>query len=76
MEDKGAVYIANNWSAEGRTWHVIFKKQIMRELKRQGIIDIVWNPGETNGAHQFTTHLKGPDFRRNLEICCRKDKYD
>jgi hypothetical protein len=33
MDNKGAVYLANNWSVGGRTRHVDVKSHFLRELK-------------------------------------------
>ena len=32
-DNKGAVELANNWSARGRTWHINMKQNFLQELK-------------------------------------------
>ena len=36
IENKGAVDLANNWSAGGRTRHIDVRYYFLRELKEQG----------------------------------------
>ena len=40
IDNKGAVDIANNWSAGGRTRHI--KMNFLRDLKEEGIIKVIW----------------------------------
>ena len=38
MDNKGAVYLANNWSVGGRTRRVDVRNNFLQELKDMGLI--------------------------------------
>ena len=67
MDNKGAVDLANNWSIGGRTRHIETRQHFLRDLKEEGILRIVWIPGEINEADLFTKNLSGPDFEKHTE---------
>ena len=52
------------------------KQYLLRELKEQGILTVVWIPGATNVADLFTKNLAGPDFRKHVRKLCGDDNYD
>ena len=73
IDNKGAVDIANNWSAGGRTRHI--KMNFLRDLKEQGIIKIIWISGEENEADLFTKNLGGPAFNKHGSVYYGQDEY-
>ena len=73
IDNKGAVDIANNWSAGGRTRHI--KMNFLRDLKEQGIIRIIWIAGEENEADLFTKNLGGPAFNKHGSVYYGQDEY-
>jgi hypothetical protein len=42
VDNKGAVDLANSWSATGRTRHIASRINFLRELKEEGIITVQW----------------------------------
>jgi hypothetical protein len=50
MDNKGAKDLANNWSVGGRTRHVDVRQYFLRELKEEGIIQVVWLPTARNSS--------------------------
>ena len=41
-DNKGAVELANNWSAGGRTRHIDIKQDLLQELKANGFLRLEW----------------------------------
>ena len=68
VDNKGAVDLANNWSAAGRTRHVATRICFLRELKEQGVLKVEWCPGEHQHADLFTKNLGNPDFKRHANV--------
>jgi hypothetical protein len=66
MDNKGAVYLANNWSVGGQTRHVDVRQCILWELKETKIMDIHWIKDSENDADVFTKNLDGPAFEKCL----------
>ena len=63
-DNKGAVDLANNWTAGGRTRHVDVRQNWLRELKENGILIVQWIPGPENNADMHTKNLGGPSFEK------------
>jgi hypothetical protein len=42
VDNKGAVDLANSWTATGRTRHIAARINFVRELKEEGIIVVTW----------------------------------
>ena len=40
IDNKGSVDLINNWSVSGRTRHIDAKKNYLRELKENGVIEL------------------------------------
>ena len=64
VDNQGAVDLANNWSAGGRTKHMHVRHLWLRELKEKGIIKVQWISGKRNPADMFTKNLPRADFER------------
>jgi hypothetical protein len=75
IDNKGAVDLANNWSAGGRTRHVDVRHFFLRELKEDEIIQIRWIPTEVNSSDLFTKNLDGTMFGLHTEVYCGIDEY-
>ena len=72
IDNKGAVDNSNNWSAGGRTGHI--KMNFLRDLKEEGIIEVIWIAGTENEADLFTKDLAGPAFNRHGSVYYGKDE--
>ncbi len=68
MDNQGAVYLANNWSIEGRTRHIDVRSVFLRELKEASVLVIKWILGAVNEADIFTKNLDGPTFQRYTRV--------
>ena len=53
MDNKGAGYLANNWSVGGWTRHVDIRNFFLRELKDEGLLIIKHVSGEDNDVDIF-----------------------
>lgn len=75
MDNKGAVYLANNWSVGGRTRHIDVKSHYLRELKEQGLLIIKHIPGELNEADICTKNTPRKVFERHARKFVGDDEY-
>lgn len=75
VDNSGAVDLANNWSAGGRTRHMETRMFFLRELKEQGILTIEWLKGSENPVDMLTKNLNGPTFNKHAEKFVGKDEY-
>ena len=66
IDNLGAVDLANNWSAGGRTCHVDVRQNFLRELKENGILLVKWIPGPTNDADLHTKNFAAVDFETHV----------
>ena len=73
--NKGCVDLINNYSVSGRTRHIDVKKNFLRELKEDSIINPVWKPGQYNSSDLFAKNLGGPDFKRHAKEYVGQDEY-
>jgi transcriptional regulator of aromatic amino acid metabolism len=70
VDNKGAIDLANNWSASGRTRHVDVKHHFLRELKEQGIIRLQWISTKDNSSDLYTKNLDGETFASHAMVYC------
>jgi len=75
VDNQGAVDLANNWSAGGRTRHVDVRQNFLRELKEAGILIVKWIPGPKNDADLHTKNLAATDFEKHVAVYTGKDEY-
>ena len=75
VDNQATVDLVNNWSSGGRTRHVEVRQFFLRELKAEGILNVVWISGEKNAADIFTKNLSSDLFDRHTETFCGKDGY-
>ena len=70
IDNKGAIDLANNWSATGRTKHVDVRHHFLRDLKEEGIIKFKWISTKENSSDLFTKNLGGPLFEKHTAVYC------
>ena len=75
IDNSGAVDLANNWSAGGRTRHMETRMFFLRDMKEEGIIKTIWLKGDENQVDMFTKNLAGPVFQKCAKVFVREDKY-
>jgi len=75
IDNSGAVDLANNWSAGGRTRHMETRMFFLRDLKEAGVIDVHWLKGKENPVDLFTKNLPGPAFNKCAKLFVREDEY-
>ena len=75
VENQGAVDLANNWSADGRTCHVDVRQNFLRKLKENGILPVKWIPCPTNDADLHTKNLAAVDFKKHAAAYMGEDEY-
>ena len=68
IDNSGAVDLANNWSAGGRTRHIETRMFYLRDMKEAGIIKTVWLRGDENPVDMFTKNLAGPAFQKCAKV--------
>ena len=76
IDNKGAVDLLNNWSAGGRTRHMVDTRlNYMRNLKEEGLMRYVWCPNAEMHADMFTKNLNEKDLNQQTKTYCGKDEY-
>ena len=64
VDNMGAIFIANNFSATGRTKHIDTRLHFVRELVEDGTITIKYVRSMDNVADIFTKNVDGATFHR------------
>jgi hypothetical protein len=59
VDNKGAVDLANSWTAINRTRHIATRINFLRELKAQGIVSVVWISNQFMSSNIFTKNVGG-----------------
>ena len=72
MDNKGAVDLANNWSAAGRTRHVAVRICFLRELKEEGVLLCKWIPNQNMSSDIYTKNVGGEAFDRHARVYVRE----
>jgi hypothetical protein len=75
VDNKGAVDLANNWSAAGRTRHVASRVYFLRELKEQGILEVKWRTNVGMPANVLTKNVVGAQYNSEIESLVGRDQY-
>jgi hypothetical protein len=75
VDNKGAVDLANNWSVGGRTRHIEVRQYFLRELKEDGICEVIWISGENMPSDTLTKNLSRQPFERHNKRFVGNDKY-
>ena len=76
IDNSGAVDLASSWSEGGRTRHMDTRMFFLRELKEQGILNVVWHKGSENPVDMFTKNLAGPAFNKFARVFVGDDEYN
>jgi hypothetical protein len=76
MNNQTAVYLANNWSVEGKTRHIDVQSAFLRELKEAGVLVIKWIAGAVDEADIFNKNLDGPTFQQYTRVFTGGTEYD
>lgn len=75
IDNKGAVDMANNWSAGGRTRHMDVRMHYLRELKDQGLLVIRHISGDDNDTDIFTKNTATATFLKHIPVYVGRDEY-
>eukprot|EP00957_Ditylum_brightwellii_P123804 9437578-Ditylum_brightwellii.AAC.1 len=67
-DNHGFCDLANNWDVAGRTRHETVQWNFLRELKEQGVLRVIWIPGEKMPSDMSTKNLPGSLFRKHSEL--------
>ena len=70
MDNKGAIDLANNWSASGRSRWIDVKYHFLRELKEQGMLVFRWISTDAMSSDIFTKNVDGPTFEKHTPVYC------
>merc|ERR1712241_1662326 len=76
VDNSGAVDLANNWSAGGRTRHMDTKNFFLRDMKEAGIIETRWIKGTQNAIDMCTKNLPAPAFDECIIPFVGNDEYN
>ena len=76
IDNSGAVDLANNWAAGGRTRHIETRMFYLRDMKEAGIIKTVWLRGDKFPVDIFTKNLAGPAFQKCAKTFVGLDEYN
>ena len=63
IDNKGAVYLINNWSMGGINRHIETRQLFLRYMKEQGIFQVTFISGYDNEVYLLTKTGQVPCFR-------------
>jgi hypothetical protein len=72
-DNKGAVDLANGWTANGRTRHIATRINFLRELKEAQILTIKWISNAYMSSDIFTKNVGGKDFEKHRDVYVRQN---
>ena len=75
VDNRGAVDLANNWSAGGRTRHMQTRMFFLRDLQEEELVKVMWLKGDDNPVDLFTKNLAGPAFNKCAKVFVGDDEY-
>ena len=75
-DNKGAVDLANGWSANGGTKHMEVKVMYLRELKEKGYLRVEWQPTANNTSDIFTKNLDTTSFKKHRETLMKGNVHE
>jgi hypothetical protein len=73
VDNKGAVDLANGWTANSRTRHIATRVNFLRELKEEQIINVQWISNKHMSSDIFTKNVGGKDFERHRDTYVRQN---
>ena len=68
VDNSGVKDIVDGWSVVGRTRHLSYRMNWLRELKEQGILEIEWVRSEMNPSDLLSKNLMGPLFAKHRQL--------
>lgn len=74
IDNKGAVDYVNNWTTTGRMRHISVKLSFLRELKEEGLLEVLWCSTDDMTADLFTKNLPGPAFHKHTQAFCGSEE--
>jgi hypothetical protein len=74
MDNRGAVDIANSWSADGRIHHVDMHSYFLLKLKDQGLLVIRYIPRDSN-ADTFMKNVTSSTFNHHMPLSAGINEY-
>jgi len=75
VDNKGAVYLINNYSVGGRTRHMETRQYYLRELNEKFILVMKWKAGVENSSDMFTKNLPKKEFNKHAAVYVGLDQY-
>jgi hypothetical protein len=75
VDNKDTVDLVNNYSVRERTRHVETRQYLLRQLKEDNIIKVIWTPGEMNSIDLYTKNLARADFEKHTKAYAGDDTY-
>jgi hypothetical protein len=72
VDNKGAVDLANGWTANSRTRHIATRINFLRELREETIINVYWITNKLMSSGIFTKNVGGKDFERHRDVYVRR----
>jgi hypothetical protein len=76
VDKKGAVDLANGWTANSRTRHIATRINFLRELREEHIINVYWITNKQMSSDVFTNKCWWERFREALRCVCAKASID
>ena len=74
-DNKGAMDLANSWSASGRTKHIDTRHHFLRELKEEGVLTFIWTSRDENSSDIFTHNVGSAEFNKHIVPYCGVDEH-
>lgn len=68
IDNKGAINLYNSWSVSGNTRHMATGLAYIRELKEQGLLEILWINGDDNEVNMFTKNVDGSTHNKHCKV--------
>jgi hypothetical protein len=68
---KGAVDLANGWTANSLYRHIATRISFLRELREEHIINVYWITNNLMTSNIFTKNVGGRDFERHRDLYVR-----
>lgn len=65
IDNKGFVDFTKNWSTGGRMRHIDCRYYFLRELREEGIIEVLWIDSASNSADIFTKNTDTQTFEKH-----------
>jgi len=67
-DNRGVKDIVDSWKVAGRTRHLSYKMNWLRELKEEKLLEVIWQAGPDNPADILSKACLGPHLRRHASV--------